>query len=417
MALYLYDDARARSFAPFALTRPISELCAGALVTRRRWSRLCREAAAGAIAAPHLGEFVEFDAPPPAAGVMPRGSIVANSRCLPTGDRAPDADMWICGGKIAAVRLAAPLDVERLADGTLALESLAGPAATHQSLPGRWVERVWDYIRDLTTQLNEDIPALAGGLELQPAGEATIGSTVLGHHPVFVERGAVIEPYVVIDVTAGPVVIGRGAKLQAFTRIVGPCAIGPDSVVVADRIAASSIGERCRVHGELSTSVVLGHTNKSHDGFVGHSYLGRWVNLGAGTITSNLKNTYGPVQVWTPDGFRDTGMTFLGSLVGDYARTGIGTRLTTGSVIGAGANLFSTGVAPKVVPAFAWGDSEPFDSFALAKFLEVAERQMERRDVALGPGARAHLSSVHAQASRSSRAAASSGRDDGSGSR
>ena len=103
------------------------------------------------------------------------------------------------------------------------------------------------------------------------------------------------------DVTAGPILVRRGAIVQAFTRVVGPCAIGDGSVVAGDRIAASSIGERCKVHGELSVSIVMGYTNKSHDGFVGHSYLGRWVNLGAGTITSNLKNTYGPVQLWTPD--------------------------------------------------------------------------------------------------------------------
>jgi len=142
-------------------------------------------------------------------------------------------------------------------------------------------------------------------------------------------------------------------------------------------------------------SIVMGPTNKSHDGFVGHSYLGRWVNLGAGTITSNLKNTYGPVQLWTPDGLRDTGETFLGSFMGDYARTGIGTRLTTGSVIGAGANVFSTGVAPKVVPPFAWGGEEPFAIFALAKFLDVAERQMARRTVPLSKAARRYLAAAH----------------------
>ncbi len=176
-----------------------------------------------------------------------------------------------------------------------------------------------------------------------------------------------IEPYTVFDVTAGPILVRRGATVQAFTRVVGPCAIGEGSAVVGDRIAGSSIGERCKVHGELSTSIVMGYSNKSHDGFVGHSYLGRWVNLGAGTITSNLKNTYGPVQLWTPDGMRTTGETFLGAFIGDYARTGIGTRLTTGTVMGAGANVFPPGFAPKVIPPFAWGAGEPFESFRAAE--------------------------------------------------
>jgi hypothetical protein len=142
----------------------------------------------------------------------------------------------------------------------------------------------------------------------------------------------------------------------------------------------------------------MGCSNKSHDGFVGHSYLGRWVNLGAGTITSNLKNTYGPVQLWTPDGMRNTGQTFLGSFIGDYARTGIGTRLTTGTVMGAGANVFPPGFAPKVIPPFAWGAGEPFETFALPKFLEVAERQMARRAVTLSAAGRQYLTAAHQRA-------------------
>ena len=101
----------------------------------------------------------------------------------------------------------------------------------------------------------------------------------------------------------------------------------------------------CKVRGELSNTIFLGYSNKGHDGFVGHSYLGRWVNLGAGTITSNLKNTYGTVSLWTPDGVRDTGLQFLGTLFGDHVKTGIGLRLTTGTVLGAGANVYGIDAA------------------------------------------------------------------------
>ena len=135
--------------------------------------------------------------------------------------------------------------------------------------------------------------------------------------------------------------------MQAFTRLVGPLYVGAGSTVTADRIAASSIGDVCKVHGELSNTIFIGHANKGHDGFVGHSILGRWVNLGAGTITSNLKNTYGTVQLWTPDGIRETGHQFLGTLFGDHAKTGIGLKLTTGSVLGAGGECVRGGHATK----------------------------------------------------------------------
>ena len=144
-------------------------------------------------------------------------------------------------------------------------------------------------------------------------------------------------------------------------------------------------------------TVFLGHANKSHDGFVGHSYLGRWTNLGASTVTSNLKNTYGSVALWTPNGVRDTGMQFLGTMFGDHAKTAIATRLTTGTVIGAGANVFATTMVPKVVAPFSWGgDSSDASVYAADKFVTVAERVMSRRHVALSERARRWLHAAHA---------------------
>jgi UDP-N-acetylglucosamine diphosphorylase / glucose-1-phosphate thymidylyltransferase / UDP-N-acetylgalactosamine diphosphorylase / glucosamine-1-phosphate N-acetyltransferase / galactosamine-1-phosphate N-acetyltransferase len=200
---------------------------------------------------------------------------------------------------------------------------------------------------------------------------------------------------VVLDATAGPILIRKGTVVAPFTHLIGPLAIGHDSQILGDRITASSIGDNCKVRGELSNSIILGHSNKGHEGFVGHSYLGRWVNLGALTTTSNLKNTYGPVQLWTPSGVRTTGQQFLGTLFGDHAKTGIGTMLGTGTVIGAGANVFGASTPPKAVPPFAWGIAEPYETYDVTRFLVVAERAMARRQVELGDKARKQLAEAH----------------------
>jgi UDP-N-acetylglucosamine diphosphorylase/glucosamine-1-phosphate N-acetyltransferase len=218
---------------------------------------------------------------------------------------------------------------------------------------------------------------------------------VIGKHPVLIADGAKVEPQVVFDASEGPIYLSAGSTVHAFTRLEGPCYVGRESEVLGDRIATSSIGDVCRVRGELSNTIILGHTNKGHDGFVGHSYMGRWVNLGAGTITSNLKNTYGPVTLWTPRGVRATGMQFLGTFFGDHAKTGIGTRLTTGTVLGAGANVFGSEMPPKVVPPFAWGGTPPHDVYALDKFLEVAERVMDRREMKMSDGTRQQLETAY----------------------
>lgn len=394
-AIYLYDDARARSFEPFALTRPVGELRAGALLIRERWERALGGRVAGHVGAAHLADFTEPDAAPVVRKRIPRGAVVANARFAPELHRARGRPGgWAAGGRIAAVRLTTSLEPERLADGSEALESLvpAGGRGRPSELGGWWLDEVWDLVGTLETMLAADIPLLAGS-----GGRATpAGCIRLGKQDIHVARGAVVEPQVCFDVSAGPVMVRDGAKVAAFTRLTGPCIIGERSVVLGGRIATSSVGDGCKVHGEVSHAVFLGHANKGHDGFVGHSYLGRWVNLGAGTTTSNLKNTYGSVALWTPAGVRSTGLQFLGTLFGDHVKTGIGMRLTTGTVVGAGANVYGAAMPPKAVPPFAWGAGAPYGEFELDKFLEVAERAMARRDVRLGEAGRRHLGAVHA---------------------
>jgi UDP-N-acetylglucosamine diphosphorylase / glucose-1-phosphate thymidylyltransferase / UDP-N-acetylgalactosamine diphosphorylase / glucosamine-1-phosphate N-acetyltransferase / galactosamine-1-phosphate N-acetyltransferase len=388
---YLYDDIRARAFEPFSLSRPVGELRAGAELIRRRWEIALGARCAGFLGAPHLADFDEDQASSAATGSeLPSGSIVVNARCAPVLAPAVQADLWRCGQQIAAVRLLAARPAAAFADGRLDLSALPMPTARLGALHGWWLENIWDLIRHLVPMLSDDITRIAPSVTREPGATATI----LGDHAVVIEAGSRVEPMVVLDATAGPILIRRGASVASFTRLAGPSVIGFDSQLLGGKVSTVSIGEHCRVHGEMSTTVMIGHANKGHDGFVGHSVLGRWSNLGASTVTSNLKNTYGTVQLWTPSGLQDTGLQFLGTMFGDHAKTGIGTRLTTGSVIGTGANVVTTGVAPKVVPPFAWGESDA--TYDIDRFVQVAERVMARREVALSQRARRLLASAYA---------------------
>jgi UDP-N-acetylglucosamine diphosphorylase/glucosamine-1-phosphate N-acetyltransferase len=393
--LFFYDDAVARAFEPFALTRPTCELRAGALLLRERWERALGVRASGFVSSAHLADFDEPSGVSAAKGPLLAGSVLASSRCAVGLTPIDAADVWTCDGRVAAVKLGRALDVEELANGKMTLEKVAqgGKGAKRRTveIEGRWIEHIWDFIGMLSPMLTDDITTLAVGAGRKGHVLGMIG----GPDSVFAEDGATVEPQVFFDTTAGPVLIRRGATVQAFTRIAGPCVIGQESLVGGDKISGSSIGDTCKVHGEVSATIFLGHANKGHDGFVGHSYLGRWVNLGAGTTTSNLKNTYGSVAFWTPDGERDTGLQFLGTFLGDHAKTGIGTQLTTGTVIGAGANIYGSGMPPKVIPPFAWGDEPPYSTYRLDKFIEVAARMMKRRHVELSPRQMKLLAAVY----------------------
>ncbi|MEO7363399.1 MAG: putative sugar nucleotidyl transferase [Gemmatimonadaceae bacterium] len=427
--LVFYDDAKARTFEPFALSRPLSEMRVGALLMRERWEHALRAKAVSFVGAPQLAHFTEENAPVFESGLIPAGTVLVNSRAaIALADAAlsymrkedrqspPNGRTWYVNGVLAAVQLRGSLNSALLANGTLGLEEIAAlDLAADATAPGGrqtdvseqavtnarvdvngiWLEEVWDIVRHLTALLNSDIPALAAVLKVHVRAGNAHDADVLGEHSVYQEEGATIERYTVFDTTLGPILLRKGASVQAFTRVVGPCYIGMNSTVTGDRISGSAIGDMCRVHGELSATVFVGHSNKGHDGFVGHSIVGRWVNMGAGTITSNLKNTYGTVALWTPAGIRDTGLQFLGTLFGDHTKTGIGLKLTTGCVLGTAANVFDR-MQPKAVEPFAWGNGTPYDSYSIDKFVETAERMMSRRHVALSDEGRTFLRDVHA---------------------
>ena len=408
--LWLYDDARARTFEPFALTRPASSMLAGTRTVRDRWMLVFGFESAVAVCAPHLSGLYDADVSPSIdeQADIPPGSVIVNARCIPVAGSlgSPDAvattpAVWRCAGRVAAIRTDRALPRAELTRGDPTLEQLTPRGVDSGDIAGWWVDDPWDFVRWLPAQLEDDIMRLArgalGGVQQAPFEPPPEHSVVLGEYPVCVLGGAIVEPHVVFDATSGPILLGRKAIVNAFTRLVGPCFVGAGSTILGGDIRGSAIGPACKVRGEMSASILVGYANKGHEGFVGHSLIGEWANLGAGTTTSNLKNTYGAVSLQTPFGTRETGMQFLGTLMGDHAKTGIGIRLTTGSILGAGANVYGNDMPPKLVPPFAWGDGAPYGTYDLDKFLVVAERVMARRSVALTPEMRRALAGAYEQ--------------------
>lgn len=371
--------------APITTARPLAEVRAGARLIRERWASALGGAVTGVIAAPRLKGFEE----PSAAVVLSddmrldAGTIVALSHCAPSLRRAETegVDTWMHGGRAVAAVLPTACRVRDIRD----IGIVAGARPTE--LDGWTLSQPWDLIGHLPAMLAADTAVIAGE-QRTPTLPADV--RVLGDHPVCIAPSAVVEPFVVLDATQGAIVIEAHAVVRSFSRLAGPFVLGPYSQWMTGSGHTVSIGDHCRISGEVSTTIVCGHANKGHDGFVGHTYMGRWTNLGAGTVTSNLKNTYGPVSF----AGMPTGLQFLGTLLGDHAKTGILTRLTTGSSIGAGANVISDDVVPNVVPAFAWGSrGERYDC---TRFLQTAERVMARRKVEMTDAMRQCLRAVHA---------------------
>lgn len=243
----------------------------------------------------------------------------------------------------------------------------------------------WDYTWDLILanpdQLTADYAA-AGHHGIEGAIEDP--SAIRGSKKdVFVAPGVTIHPMVVIDAENGPVYIDEGVEVHPFTRIEGPCYIGKKSILLGAKCReGNSIGPVCRIGGELEESIIQGYSNKYHDGFIGHSYIGEWVNLGALTTNSDLKNDYSSVSV-VLDGKHavSTGSTKVGSLIGDHTKTSIGTLFNTGSYVGAMTIIMATGKPlPKSIPSFAWFvEGLVTKGFGRRKLYETAATAMSRR--------------------------------------
>ena len=209
---------------------------------------------------------------------------------------------------------------------------------------------------------------------------------------------SIIHPTVIVDESEGPVVVMEGARIGAYSVLHGPVVIGRDAVVKPHaQISHSVIGPVCKVSGEIEHSILHGYSNKQHDGYLGHSFLGEWVNIGAGTNTSDLKNTYGHITVTMPWGSEDTQRIFIGLLSGDHSKTAIGTMFKTGTVCGVNCNVTDHGFPPKYIPSFSWMDTEKTTLYDINKAIDVARIVMARRLIDLGPETEKLLRLLHSK--------------------
>jgi UDP-N-acetylglucosamine diphosphorylase/glucosamine-1-phosphate N-acetyltransferase len=247
----------------------------------------------------------------------------------------------------------------------------------------------WDLIQKNGTQIVKDfefIAKKAGKNKLSQEGKIYAGVHVLGKKNIIIEKGAVIKPGSVLDAEEGPIYIGRNVNVFPQSTIIGPvCILEGSSIKVGAQIYENTtIGPVCKIGGEVEESIIQGYSNKQHAGFLGHSYLGSWVNLGASTNNSDLKNNYGKVKVQIGTEQIDTGLTFAGLTMGDHSKSAIGTTFNTGTVVGVCCNVFGTGFPPKYIPSFTWcGTQKPYQAYHVEKAITLARVVMSRRKIEL----------------------------------
>ena len=204
---------------------------------------------------------------------------------------------------------------------------------------------------------------------------------------IFISKDAIIDPFVYLDASNGPIFIDKNFHVMSHTLIQGPTFIGKNSLIKAHSkiYHETSIGPSCKIGGEVESSIIKSFSNKQHEGFLGHAYLGSWVNLGADTNNSNLKNNYASIQVLLNGKNHDTGSRFMGLIMGDHSKTAINTMFNTGTIVGVSCNIFGAGFPPRYIPSFSWGGSDFLRNYDIEKSLEVARIVYSRRGLSLSP--------------------------------
>ena len=384
----LFEDSVVRDLEPLTLTRPAFDLLCGTTTLadkQRRFGRLDR---VGALVRPHLIDTVCLSHPEWQSNfnscAAPGSTLFINARWLPPAAAVTNPEEPCVGlhhGEIVFARVseeqAAQVNWDTLED---CLEQWKR-TLPQQEIGGRLIRYLWELVNANGDEIENDFThSYSVARSTVPVEMAVVGP----RERVFVHPEAQVDPLVVADTRAGAVIVAAGAVIGAFTRLEGPCFVGPGTHVLGAKIrAGTTLGPNCRIGGEVECSIVQAHSNKYHDGFLGHAYVGEWVNLGAGTSNSDLRNDYGPVTMTVNGSKVSTGLKKVGCFLGDHTKAGLGTLLNTGTNIGAFCNLLpSGGLLPKYVPSFGgWWNGALTENADLDGLLRTAATVMDRRGV------------------------------------
>ncbi len=390
--LCILEAAGHERFGPLTDVRPVFDLRCGIMTLREKLRAYYGDVDLSLHCRSYLQELVRQRSPgmlvnewPSGPALLVDGRLVADPelpRQIPLD--GPADVVFTCEGEPVAARLsAAVLERVRHASPTLVLTDLAEllpaePVSVHLV---RWP---WDLIAQNARAMTRDFWKL-GAKEVGDFHHGTVDPGAHLVHPECIRIGAGthIQAGAVLDGRGGPLYIGRDVTVMSGAVIEGPAAIGDGSVVKihAKIYSSTSIGPVCKVGGEVEGSIIHGYSNKQHDGFLGHSYVGEWCNLGAGTNNSDLKNNYSNVRVAIGGQSVDTGHMFVGVTMGNHAKSGIGTNFNTGTVVGSFTNIFGGGYPPKFIPSFSWGGADGLVTYRLERAMEVARTVMARRGV------------------------------------
>jgi UDP-N-acetylglucosamine diphosphorylase / glucose-1-phosphate thymidylyltransferase / UDP-N-acetylgalactosamine diphosphorylase / glucosamine-1-phosphate N-acetyltransferase / galactosamine-1-phosphate N-acetyltransferase len=388
----VFEDDLYSRLLPLVHFRPTYNLRCGILSLREKIQLAYPKAKIGLHCREYLSEYIKERYPKFSVNeislekvLFVNGRTIVDQKFAKSIPLKGEDVLYVNGNSVVAARVSGEKlkTIQHRMNGTISLSDFDG--LKKEQFDVALIDYPWDLIKYNGDQIRSDFTLLKK-LEQSKKIKNSSGVFLLNKKNVVIGKGTILKPGVVIDAEDGPVFIGKNVTVMPFSVIMGPAYIGDNSVVKAGAkiYHDTSVGPLCKVGGEIEASIIHSYSNKQHDGFLGHSYLSPWVNLGAGTTTSDLKNNYSNVRVDVNGESIDTRMQFVGLIMGDHSKTAINSTINTGTIVGISSNIFGSGFPPKYVPSFSWGGGEgKLTTYKVDKALEVARKVMLRRKIEL----------------------------------
>ncbi len=368
MNYILFDGEVRNSLLPFTYTKPVADIRIGILTIREKWEKHLGSTTT-TITEEYLEEkfpMVEMD-----ENVMINASYCPSSSLVDKIKNLSKNQAIFKGDDVIAFFTSSDQEEINFEDFT--------QIEFDEDLIQ--VKNTWDIFSLNAKAIQQDFDLITEDRVSQPIPETV---QCIGKENIFIEEGATVN-FATLNATTGPIYIGKDAEIMEGVVVRGPLAMCENSVLKlsAKIYGATTLGPYCKVGGEVNNAVLMGYSNKGHDGFLGNSVLGEWCNLGADTNNSNLKNNYAEVKLWNYETqrFAKTGLQFCGLMMGDHSKCGINTMFNTGTVVGVSANIFGSGFPRNFVPSFSWGGASGFTEYKTNKVFEVAKVVMDRRNI------------------------------------
>ena len=376
--LILFDDDNWTGLLPLTFTRPICELRIGILTIREKWEKYL-DGQGCFITQDFLSDKYPI--------IIEDDNIIINSTILPTEQliklvkQLKNNEAILHGDELLAARLTHQQFENLINDN--GVTELDGIDVAEKLADIKRVTRPYHIFQYNDEEIEKDFKLITSGRQSEKLSST---NNVINPENVFLEPGASVE-CAILNASTGPIYIGHNATIMEGCIVRGGLAMLPNSVLKlgAKIYGPTTIGPHSKVGGEVNNSVITGYSNKGHDGFLGNSVLGEWCNLGADTNTSNLKNNYDEVKLWSYESqrFEKTGLQFCGLIMGDHSKSGINTMFNTGTVVGVNANIYGSGYPRNYIPSFAWGGTAGFKTYTFEKAMKTAEIVMARRKLEL----------------------------------